>query len=105
MSVHQAPHGGGVRSNREHEDEQVAEAEGITLFRGGCHDSSKDRSPNPDPPGPRVFGSHIRSITKYAWEMNPGLWLEDYRLVCRAGGVDSDYFITCNLPLFLADST
>jgi len=36
--------------------------------------------------------------------MNPGLWLEDYRLACQASGVDSDYFIIRNLPLFLADS-
>jgi len=36
--------------------------------------------------------------------MNPGLWLEDYRLACQAGGMDSDSFIIRNLPLFLADS-
>jgi hypothetical protein len=36
--------------------------------------------------------------------MNPSLWLEDYRLACRAGGANSDYFIIRNLPLFLADS-
>jgi hypothetical protein len=36
--------------------------------------------------------------------MNPGLWLEDYQLACRADGVDSDDFIIRNLPLFLADS-
>jgi hypothetical protein len=44
------------------------------------------------------------NITKYTRETNPGLWLEHYRLACRAGGVDSDYFIIHNLPLFLADS-
>ena len=37
--------------------------------------------------------------------MNPGLWLEDYRLACQAGGADNDDFIIRNLPLFLADST
>ena len=36
--------------------------------------------------------------------MNLGLWLEDYRLACQAGGVNNDDFIICNLPLFLADS-
>jgi hypothetical protein len=36
--------------------------------------------------------------------MNPGLWLEDYWLTCQASGVDNDYFIICNLPLFLANS-
>jgi hypothetical protein len=43
------------------------------------------------------------NITKYTMEMNPSLWLEDYRLACWAGGADSDYFIIRNLPLFLAD--
>ena len=37
--------------------------------------------------------------------MNPGLWLEDYRLACWANGAVSDDFIIRNLPLFLADST
>ena len=37
--------------------------------------------------------------------MNPGLWLEDYRLACQASGVDNDDFIIRNLPLFLAIST
>jgi hypothetical protein len=36
--------------------------------------------------------------------MNPGLWLKDYRLACRVGGADSDYFIIRNLSLFLANS-
>ena len=45
------------------------------------------------------------NIPKYSREMNPSLWLEDYRLTCWAGGADSDDFIIHNLPLFLADST
>jgi hypothetical protein len=36
--------------------------------------------------------------------MNLGLWVEDYRLACQADGMNSDSFIICNLPLFLADS-
>jgi hypothetical protein len=36
--------------------------------------------------------------------MNPGLWLEDYWLVCQAGGANGDAFIIHNLPLYLADS-
>jgi hypothetical protein len=35
---------------------------------------------------------------------NPGLWLEDYRLACQAGGADGDAFIIHNLPLYLVDS-
>jgi hypothetical protein len=34
--------------------------------------------------------------------MNPGLWLEDYRLACQAGSTEDDYFIIRNLRLFLA---
>ena len=45
------------------------------------------------------------NIPKYSGEMNPRLWLEDYRLACQAGGADNDDFIIRNLPLFLADST
>jgi hypothetical protein len=41
---------------------------------------------------------------RYAEETNTDLWLEDYQLACRAGGVDNDYFIIRNLPLFLADT-
>jgi hypothetical protein len=44
------------------------------------------------------------NIQKYAREMNPGLWLEDYRLACQASGADGDAFIIRILPLHLADS-
>jgi hypothetical protein len=44
------------------------------------------------------------NIPKYSRKMNLGLWLEDYRLACQAGGADSDSFIIRNLPMFLADS-
>jgi hypothetical protein len=44
------------------------------------------------------------NITKYGEETDPGLWLEDYRLVRRTGGAESDTFIIRNLPLYLADS-
>ena len=43
------------------------------------------------------------NITRNAREMNPGLWLKEYRLACQAGSADDDYFIIHNLPLFLAD--
>jgi hypothetical protein len=88
--------------------------------RGDSYNSGEDRSqspPLPSPlPGPRVFSRHILSthiparyrlstnVQKYARETNPGLWLEDYRLACQAGGVDNDAFIIHNLPLYLADS-
>ena len=84
--------------------------------RGGRYDCGEDRSLSPNLPGPQAFGRHIlnvvfppryrpsTNILKYSRETNPGLWLEDYWLACQAGGADSDSFITCTLPLFLANS-
>jgi hypothetical protein len=79
--------------------------------RGGRYDSEKDRSPSPEPPGPRVFGWAIlrasflarfrapTTITKYSGETRPELWLADYRLACQLGGTDDDNLIIRNLPL------
>jgi hypothetical protein len=62
--------------------------------RGGRYDSEEDRSPSPEPLGPRVFSWAIRrapfparfraptTITKYSGETRPELWLADYRLAC-----------------------
>jgi hypothetical protein len=83
---------------------------------GGRYDSEKDRSPSPEPPGPRVFSRAIRralfpaqfqaptTITKYSGETRPELWLADYRLACQLGGTDDDNLIIRNLPLFLSDA-
>jgi hypothetical protein len=84
--------------------------------RGGCCDSEEDRSPSPEPPGPRVFSRAIRRalfparfraptiITKYSGETRPELWLADYRLACQLRGADDDNLIIRNLPLFLSDA-
>jgi hypothetical protein len=84
--------------------------------RGGCYDSEEDRSPSPEPPGPRVFSRAIRrasfparfraptTITKYSGETRPELWLVDYWLACQLGGTDDDNLIIRNLPLFLSDA-
>jgi hypothetical protein len=84
--------------------------------RGGRCDSEEDRSPSPEPPGPRVFSWAIRrapfharfraptTITKYLGETRPKLWLADYRLACQLGGADDDNLIIRNLPLFLSDA-
>jgi hypothetical protein len=84
--------------------------------RGGRYDSEEDRSPSPEPPGPRVFSRAIRrapfparfraltTITKYSGETRPELWLADYRLACQLGGTDDDNLIIRNLPLFLSDT-
>jgi hypothetical protein len=81
---------------------------------GGRYDSEEDRSPSPEPPGPRVFSRAIRwapfparfqaptTITKYSEETRPELWLADYGLACQLGGTDDDNLIIRNLPLFLS---
>jgi hypothetical protein len=78
---------------------------------GGRYDSEEDRSPSPEPPGPRVFSQAIRrapfparfraptTITKYSGETRPELWLG-----CQLGGTDDDNLIKRNLPLFLSDT-
>jgi hypothetical protein len=53
------------------------------------------------------FLRHFRAlgnIVKYDDKTNPSIWLEDYRLACRAGGVNDDLFITQFFPIYLADS-
>jgi hypothetical protein len=84
--------------------------------RGGRCNNEEDRSPSPEPPGPRVFSRAIRrapfparfraptTITKYSGETRPELWLADYRLACQLGGADDDNLIIRNLPLFLSDA-
>jgi hypothetical protein len=83
--------------------------------RRGRYNSEEDRSPSPEPPGPRVFSRAIRrapflarlraptTITKYSGETRPELWLVDYRLACQLGGTNDDNLIIHNLPLFLSD--
>ena len=35
--------------------------------------------------------------------MNPGNWLKDFQLACRAGGVDDDHFIIQYLPICVGE--
>jgi hypothetical protein len=77
------------RDRRAHLEEKVRR--GYHPRRGGRYDSEEDRSPLPEPPGPRVFSRAIRrapflarfrsptTITKYSGETRPKLWLVDYR--------------------------
>jgi hypothetical protein len=44
------------------------------------------------------------NIIKYDSKTKPCLWLEDYRLASKAGGVDNDIFIIQFLPIYQADS-
>ena len=74
-----------------------------------------DRSPSPEGPGPLAFSRRIQrapflqhfrppsNITKYTGETNTGIWLEDFRLACRVGGVDDDYFIIQYLPICVGE--
>jgi hypothetical protein len=45
------------------------------------------------------------NVTKYDGKTNPSIWLEDYRLTCRAGGATNDLFIIQFLPIYLAESS
>jgi hypothetical protein len=102
------------RDRRAHLEEKVRR--GYHPRRGGRYDSEEERSPSPEPPGPRVFSRAIRrapfparfraptTITKYSGETRPELWLADYRLACQLGGTNDDNLIICILPLFLSDA-
>jgi hypothetical protein len=46
----------------------------------------------------------LSNIVKYDGKINPRIWQEDYRLTCRVGGADEDFFIIQFLPIYLADS-
>jgi hypothetical protein len=46
----------------------------------------------------------LGNIAKYNSKTNPSVWLEDYRLVCRASRANADLFIIQFLPIYLADS-
>jgi hypothetical protein len=46
----------------------------------------------------------LSNIVKYDGKTNPNIWLEDYHLACRAGGVYDDLFIIQFLLIYLADS-
>ena len=96
-------------------DAREGASPGYHPHHGGHYDHEEDRSHSPKPMGPQAFGWHIlkaalppryrplTNVLKYSSEMNPSLWLEDYRLACRANGTVSGNFIIRNLPMFLAD--
>jgi hypothetical protein len=91
-------------------------AQGYHVHRDGRYDSSEDRSPSPEPPGPRVFSKAIRetvlsarfhpptTLTKYNGETKPKLWLADFCLACQLGRATDDWVIIRQLPLFLFDT-
>ena len=76
----------------------------------------RDRSPSPNPTRPNAFSRAIRgapfpqrfrppaNIVKYTGDTNLGVWLEDYRLACRARGASDDRFIIQYLPICLGEN-
>ena len=50
-----------------------------------------------------AFDRPPTSPTKYTGETNPSIWLEDFRLACRAGGVDDNVFIFQYLPICVGE--
>jgi hypothetical protein len=66
---------------------------------------------------PKACGSNMRdacfpkhfwaidNIIKYDGKTNPSIWLEDYRLTCKVGGVDNDLFIIQFLQIYLANAS
>jgi hypothetical protein len=77
----------------------------------------EQRNLNLEGPGPKAFGSNVHdacfpkrfwvpnNIVKYDGKTNPNVWLEDYHLVCRAGGADSNLFIIQFIPIYLPDTS
>lgn len=65
--------------------------------------------------GPQAFSYEIRAaqipqrfrpptnVSKYDGETNPSVWLDYFRLACRARGATSDEVDIRNLSLYLAD--
>jgi hypothetical protein len=83
-------------------------------------DGSNDQercSPSLEGLGPKEFGSNVcdacfprcfcdpNNIIEYDGKTNPSIWLEDYCLVCRAGGADDDLFIIQFLPIYMAKTS
>jgi hypothetical protein len=105
-----------VINARRRGDTEARAAAGYHPRWGSRYDSREERSPTPEPPGPRVFSRVIRtasfpqrflqptSIDKYTGETEPRVWLNDYHLACQLSGATTDAVIIRNLPLHLADS-
>jgi hypothetical protein len=85
--------------------------------RHGRHNDQERCDLSLEGPGPEAFGSnmhdtcfpkHFRApnnIVKYDGKTNPSIWLEDYRLTCRADRAHNDLFIIQFLPIYLADTS
>lgn len=104
-----------VRHQARREGEARSEHRARYPRRDG-RDDGEGRSLSPGGDGPKAFGRNVRdapfprpfrapsNVVRYDGKTNPSVWLEDYRLACRAGGADDDLFIVQFLPIYLADS-
>jgi hypothetical protein len=46
-----------------------------------------------------------KNVITYDGKTNPSVWLENYRLACRAGEVDDVLFVIQFLPIYLANTS
>jgi hypothetical protein len=78
------------------------------------HSDQERHRLSPEGLGPKGFRSNVHNacfpkrfwvsndVIKYDCNTNPSVWLEDYYLACRVGGVDDDIFIIQFLPHLLS---
>ena len=60
------------------------------------------RLPHPESVVPTALPT-AHQHRRYTKEMNPGIWLKDFWLAYRAGGVDDDHFIIQYLPICVGE--
>ena len=94
-----------VRHQARREEEEAHSEHRARNPRCCGRDDGEGHSRSPEAAGPKAFGRNVRdapfprpflapsNVVKYDGKTNPSVWLEDYRLACRAGGADDDLFI------------
>jgi hypothetical protein len=97
-----------------HRDNRSRHQDDRRRWRRHDSDDDYDRSWSPNQRGLRAFGhvihdakfpSRLHALTnvpRYDEDTNPSVWLEDYRLVCHAGGATNNLFVIKNLLSTLA---
>jgi hypothetical protein len=92
------------RRHRPRNDGAQSQQHAWNLHCKGC-DNHEGRSLGPKGSCPKVFGGTMRNahfprrfrvsdnVAKYDEKTNPNVWLEDYRLTCRAGGANDDLYM------------
>jgi hypothetical protein len=74
----------------------------------GC--SLSPKGPGLEASGRDVCDAHfpksflaLGNVIKYDDKTNSSVWLEEYRLTCREGGMNEDLFIIQFIPMYLVD--